>query len=118
MILLLLIVLIVLKASNSFVSNHSFVFVTGWPQSGTSLVQQFLTSCPNLSTMVEKCELLLGKRCINWNHEGQWLLRGTTRQFFNSGAMCPSNASGLTEIQKATIMDEVYSSAYCEWEFR
>jgi hypothetical protein len=57
--------------------------------------------------MVEKCELLLGKRCVNWNHEGQWLLRGTTRQFFNSGAMCPNNSSGLTEIQRKVVMDEV-----------
>eukprot|EP01031_Cornospumella_fuschlensis_P024957 gene24957-30152_t len=39
--------------------------------------------------MIHKCEAKLGKRCVNWNHEGQWILKGSTRQKFKSGFVCP-----------------------------
>ncbi len=93
--------------ADSFISNHSLIFIAGWPQSGTSLIQEFITTSPVVSTMTQKCEEILGKRCINWNHEGQWLLRGTTRQFFNSGAMCASDPHGITAAQRDTVLTEV-----------
>ena len=92
---------------NSIALNHSFVFLTGWPQSGTSLVQQFMSACSDISTMMQKCEDKLGKRCVSWNHEGQWLLPGKTRLFFNSGAMCPLTSHALTQDQRSTILREV-----------
>lgn len=90
-----------------FVRNHSFVFISGWPQSGTSFIHQVFSLHKDVSTMVEKCENRLGKRCINWNHEGQWLIPGKAREFLNSGAMCPHQGNLTTE-QKTLIMSEVF----------
>lgn len=50
------------------------VFVSGIPQSGTSLLNALLTDAPGTSSMVKKCEEKYGTKCVNWNHEGQWLL--------------------------------------------
>lgn len=82
-------------------ANLSLVFVSGWPQSGTSLVQQIFTVTPSLSTMVKRCqEVLDRKKCVNWNNEGQWLLgqgpltpadeeyRLLTNKSLMPGAMC------------------------------
>lgn len=91
---------------HEFVRNHSFVFISGWPQSGTSFVHQIFTLSQEMSTMVEKCESLLGKRCVNWNHEGQWLIPGSTRNILNSGAMCPHNGN-LTKLERMSLLSEV-----------
>jgi hypothetical protein len=56
--------------------------------------------------MVEKCDLILGKRCTNWNHEGQWLIPGPARNLLNSGGMCP-NTGGLTTAEMSSITSEV-----------
>lgn len=72
-----------------YIQNHSFVFISGWPQSGTSLVHQVLSFNPDMSTVIELCEKLLGKRCISWNHESQWIFPGNIREHIRSGAMCP-----------------------------
>eukprot|EP01038_Epipyxis_sp_PR26KG_P004734 gene4734-6641_t len=85
--------------------NHSFIFISGWPQSGTSLLQKIMTISPNISTMVEKCELKLGNRCKNWNHEGQWLLNGNSRSNFQSGSTC-GNQYVLQDYQKNDIINE------------
>jgi hypothetical protein len=91
---------------DDFVKNHSFVFVSGWPQSGTSFVHQIFTMHPQMSTMVEKCESILGKRCINWNHEGQWLIPGKSRAVLNSGVMCPHDGN-VTSDEERLILPEV-----------
>lgn len=92
---------------DQFVRNHSFVFISGWPQSGTSFVHQVFTLNKDMSTMVEKCEAKLGKRCINWNHEGQWLIPGNARSVLNSGVMCPHEGN-LTEVERSSILSEVH----------
>lgn len=56
--------------------------------------------------MVEKCEEKLGKRCVNWNHEGQWLLPGNTRTILNSGVMCPPPGN-LSATERTSILSEV-----------
>jgi hypothetical protein len=91
---------------DDFVRNHSFVFISGWPQSGTSFVHQIFTMHPQMSTMVEKCESILGKRCINWNHEGQWLIPGKSRAVLNSGVMCPHDGN-VTDDEQRLIISEV-----------
>jgi hypothetical protein len=61
-----------------FNRRFNFIFISGFPQSGTSLLQQMITASPPVSTMVGNCERVLGmkgNRCQRWNHEGQWLLR-------------------------------------------
>ena len=63
------------RHNSSFAPRRTFVFVSGWPQSGTSLVQQLFTVSPSFSTMVSKCPDIVGKaKCERWNNEGQWLL--------------------------------------------
>jgi hypothetical protein len=89
-----------------FAKNRSFVFISGWPQSGTSFLHQVFTLHRNVSTMVENCEKLLGKRCVNWNHEGQWLIPGSARAILNSGVMCP-HGGNVTDQEAGYIVSEV-----------
>lgn len=70
---------------NTIYQNHTMVFISGWPQSGTSFAHQILDSSSLVSSMIKKCEERLGKRCISWNHEGQWILKGSTREAIKSG---------------------------------
>lgn len=79
------------SASASFIRNHSFLFISGWPQSGTSLMQQMFTVAPETSTMVEKCKILIpGNKCLDWNYEGQWALKFLTLN--EEGEISPSTA--------------------------
>lgn len=73
---------------NSILLNHSYAFISGWAQSGTSFVHQILDQHALVSSMIQQCEVKLGKRCVNWNHEGQWILKGSTRLKFKSGFVC------------------------------
>ena len=67
--------IVVGRSNSSLYTPRTFVFVSGWPQSGTSLVQQLFTVSPSFSTMVSKCFDIVGKaKCARWNNEGQWLL--------------------------------------------
>ena len=52
-----------------FYANNSFIFLSGWPQSGTSLLQQIFTVSPFSSTMVKLCFEKRGKFCANVNNE-------------------------------------------------
>lgn len=81
----------------SYVHDHNFLFISGWPQSGTSLMQMMFTVAPQTSTMVRKCnEMIPGNKCIDWNFEGQWIVKfgmAKTEGYYasallNSGAMC------------------------------
>jgi len=73
-------------------ANKTMLFVSGWPQSGTSLVQQILTVTPGMSTMVAKCRKIHGAKCENWNNEGQWLAERSNEvsPYLQPGKMCPS----------------------------
>lgn len=35
----------------TWITNHTFLFLSGWPQSGTSLLQQIITESPYISSM-------------------------------------------------------------------
>lgn len=75
------------------ISQHEFVFISGWPQSGTSLLlQMFSLNTAAFSTHVPGCLQHLGVKCANYNNEGQWLLQRDS--FWNSvyrpGMMCPA----------------------------
>jgi len=78
--------------------NKTMLFVSGWPQSGTSLVQQILTVTPGMSTMVAKCRKVHGAKCNNWNNEGQWLAERSNEvsPYLQPGKMCPSVGDKLT----------------------
>ena len=95
-----------LQDSSGFVSNHSFVFISGWPQSGTSLVHQVLNAHEAVGSMIEMCEKILGeKRCVSFNHEGQWMLPGHMRARIMSGQVCRvDRVDGST---KAGMLSEV-----------
>lgn len=81
----------VFQVAYGYLQNHTFVFISGWPQSGTSFLNQIFSVTPNASTMVEKCDKIIGAKCLNWNHEGQWLLKASSEltKLYNPGAMCP-----------------------------
>ena len=123
-----LISLAVIAGCKAAEHNQTFVFVSGWPQSGTSLVQQILTVAPAFATMVQKCVSLLGnKKCVNWNHEGQWLASaqnninaknapGTFSLFkkaMQPGAMCPPTLETMREVQKSS--QELHSFLMSQW---
>ncbi len=91
---------------DSFVKNRSFIFISGWPQSGTSFLHQVFTLNPLISSMVENCEKVFGKRCINWNHEGQWLIPKHARNTLNSGVMCPHDGN-ITQSDAYALLSEV-----------
>mmetsp|Transcript_8773 Transcript_8773/g.13129 ORF Transcript_8773/g.13129 Transcript_8773/m.13129 type:complete len:101 (+) Transcript_8773:66-368(+) len=60
-----------------FLRNHTVISISGWPQSGTSLLNEFLLRTPGVSTMVDKCSLFhTVRKCIGFNFEGQWILPG------------------------------------------
>jgi hypothetical protein len=100
-----------------YVANHSFVFIGGWPQSGTSLIHQLLSQNQRLvSSMIPLCEELLGaKRCQSWNHEGQWILDGKTRDHIQSGNVCP--VGSVDETVKASIISQVRTILFCCFVF-
>ena len=89
LLVLILLSLLTCKYSEGFVANHSFVFVSGWPQSGTSLVHQVLNAHDGVGSMIRMCEQILGeKRCVSFNHEGQWILPGHIRTRILAGQVC------------------------------
>lgn len=90
----------------SYMSDHNFLFISGWPQSGTSLMQQIFAVSPQTSTMIDRCtEQIPGRKCLDWNYEGQWLLRYNPE----SAGITNSNASNL--INAGSMCDAVYPSA-------
>lgn len=105
-----------LSHDDEYVKNHSFVFISGWPQSGTSFIYQLLHQYQfNMSTMILNCEKYLTvKRCVNWNHEGQWILDGKTRPSLLSGNICPlesvSDESRNSIIAQVSILFRFLSS--------
>ena len=51
-------------ASVNYTTQHDFLFVSGWPQSGTSFTHHILSAATkDISTMKEKCLALFKKGC-------------------------------------------------------
>jgi len=82
--------------SMSYVESHDFLFISGWPQSGTSFMNHIVSAATrDVSTMKERCLLLFQKGCREWNFEGQWILKFHTKDrdvaaLLNAGSMCPA----------------------------
>jgi hypothetical protein len=51
------------------IEDHMFLFISGWPQSGTSLLNQIMTVTPTVSTMIKKCLAIKGRKCVSFNGE-------------------------------------------------
>lgn len=106
-------------------SHRTLIFVGGWPQSGTSLIQQILTVSPSFSTMVKRCHAELGQKCLNWNNEGQWLLgqaplfpsqdklRLLANKIILPGAMCPLSPDSLNSLN--SHRDELRAYIMTQW---
>lgn len=87
--------------------NQSFLFISGMPQSGTSLLNNLVGAAPRLGTMEKKCEEVHGKACVNWNHEGQWMLPRipVISDNFRPGKMCPlsPDAANIDELSEEVM---------------
>ena len=59
----------------SKLAGHSFVFVGGMPQSGTSFLRQLVLANSKIASGQDKCRRTT--RCEFSNIEGQWLLDST-----------------------------------------
>lgn len=106
------------NSSSSYLAAHQFLFISGWPQSGTSLMQQIFTVAPHTSTMVQRCsEKISGGKCLDWNFEGQWILKfsegaknsakSTASSLMNPGSICQSHL--LTEPGISSISNVIES---------
>jgi hypothetical protein len=114
----LIFALIIPTISHALVSNHSFIFVTGWPQSGTSFIHQLLSqNQQSISSMIKLCEKILGsRRCQSWNHEGQWMIDGKLRDVIDAGNICPVESISdeskkqaiLTQLSRFWLLDKPY----------
>lgn len=68
----------ILAAKSAFqISNASFIFISGYPQSGTSFMNQIFEVSPIDSTMVSGCIKRYPNNyhplCARVNAEGQWM---------------------------------------------
>lgn len=48
------------KDIDTFIKQHNFIFISGWPQSGTSFILNLLNLHPYISTMIDQCQHLKG----------------------------------------------------------
>ena len=103
MILIILITILLYNlsiASASVLSNRTYFFISGFPQSGTSLIHQMMKFTPNVKTMFNKCDLIHGsKNCMRWNYEGQWIFVNKSKSFsqvFKPGVNIPCNDTLIT----------------------
>jgi hypothetical protein len=96
-------------------SGKSMVFISGWPQSGTSFVLQMLHSIRTklISTMIDGCPgRMRYRKCAAFNFEGQWILgagkhpriiRTSLREYL-PGMMTPcKNSSTTAAVLKTAI---------------
>ena len=48
------------KDIDTYMKQHNFIFISGWPQSGTSFILNLLNLHPYISTMIDQCQHLKG----------------------------------------------------------
>ncbi len=92
-----------------FYQDKELIFISGFPQSGTSLLLQIFDLSNTVSTMIKRCSSKYGEsKCTNFNNEGQWMLDSTPSNvssaalsYFNSGNYCPGlkNHDNIEEIE-------------------
>ena len=57
------------QSNDNYTTQHDFLFVSGWPQSGTSFTHHILSAATkDISTMKEKCLALFKKGCRYVSH--------------------------------------------------
>ena len=116
------------RSTQTYTSSHDFLFISGWPQSGTSLMQQIFAVSPRTSTMIDKCtEQIPGRHCLDWNYEGQWLLRyqpelaklvnSNASNLINAGSMCEA-VYPTQESQEVSIISHADQKLMLEQEYR
>ena len=100
MILITILLFMLDVASANVITNHTYFFISGFPQSGTSLIHQMMKFTPNVKTMFNKCDIMHGsKNCMKWNYEGQWIFVNKSKSFsqiFKPGVNIPCNDTLIT----------------------
>lgn len=94
---------------DKFYQDKELIFISGFPQSGTSLLLQIFDLSTTVSTMIKRCRTKYGEnKCTNFNNEGQWMLESTPSNvssaalsYFNSGKYCPGvkNPDNVNEME-------------------
>ena len=88
------------------VNNATFVLVSGFPQSGTTLVTRILAALGDVTSMNDRCDALDGKdHCHRFNYEGQWLLGASGRAIMQPGSMCPPLPSAPVEALREDMVE-------------
>lgn len=109
------------NSSTAYLAAHQFLFISGWPQSGTSLMQQIFTVAPQTSTMVQKCsEIIPSGKCLDWNFEGQWILsffggsvkgiQSNASSLMNPGSMCEGFMHTERIVRSPSDATEIFQS--------
>mmetsp|Transcript_15216 Transcript_15216/g.22884 ORF Transcript_15216/g.22884 Transcript_15216/m.22884 type:complete len:289 (+) Transcript_15216:37-903(+) len=86
----------------SLLSNHTFVDISGWPHSGTSVVHEIFKYVTDASTFFPTC----GEQCRRFNYEGQWKLSEKVSKVYRPGVYC--------SLRRSHQVDS-YSSLVSEW---
>lgn len=92
--------------------NSTIVHVSGYPQSGTTIMTAILGALEGIRTMKGGCDGVHGAaHCKRFNYEGQWLLRDTAA--YRSGGMCAMEPS--SDAQSKSIEQDITSTYERMW---
>ena len=95
---LIICILIIWACASVSTVNKTYLFLSGSPQSGTSLLHNFMEATSGVKSMHAGCSVLYSaSACSRWNHEGQWMLprSDVISKWFRPGKMCRISDSPL-----------------------
>lgn len=115
---------IAIAANTTLTSEKTIIFISGFPQSGTSLIQQIYELTPYVSTMIKKCPLY-HKTCDNFNNEGQWLLGWSNSKesadavkLFNPGSFCANYHNQDSSLNSTSAAEYIVNEWSKYWDLQ
>ena len=107
-----------ISKSSASPANRTYLFLSGSPQSGTSLLHNFMDATPGVKSMHAGCNVLYGAQaCSKWNHEGQWMLprNELVSKWFRPGRMCRIADSPPQALDLRALKDNVVGTWQQIW---